>query len=139
MRRCGICSSLVVTVKSSPLFCTKTSGSDVLVVVRQKGASGTRFQPRDAGERFLHFLHGLAGAARDFGNAPFAQRVHEIAHDAVFEGFLLSGAFQLEQQAFAQIARADAGRVEGLDDFQHLGNFFRRAGWSRRPVPRPWL
>ena len=138
MRKCGICSSLVVTAKSSPDFLHKNLGQDILVVVRQERPARTRLQARDAGERVLHFLNGLAGAARDFRDAPLAQRVHEIADDAVFEGFLPAGAFQLEQQAFAQIARADAGRIEGLDDFQDLGNFFHRQAGGRRKVPRPW-
>ena len=41
--------------------------------------------------------------------------------------FCLAGAFQLEHQAFAQIARADAGRVKGLDDLQHRLESCRRA------------
>ena len=47
-------------------------------------------------------------------------------HDAVFERLFLAGAFQLEQQALAQIPRADAGRIESLNDLQHFKNFFRR-------------
>ena len=29
-------------------------------------------------------------------------------------------------QTFAQIARADARRIEGLDDLEHFGDFLRR-------------
>ena len=92
----------------------------------RKGAAGPRLQPGDAGQRVLHLVHRLAGAAGDFRDAPLAERLHEIADDAVFQGVLLAGAFELEHQAFAQIARADAGRIKGLNDFQHLGDFFRR-------------
>ena len=113
-------------------------GQNILVGVRQERPARTRLQARDAGERGLDFLDGLAGAARDFRDAPLAQLVHEVADDAIFEGFLPAGAFQLEQQAFAQIARANAGRIECLDDFQDFGNFFSRAGRWRRKVPRWW-
>ncbi len=39
--------------------------------------------------------------------------------------FLLAGAFELEHQTFAQIARPDADGVKGLNHFQHLGKFLR--------------
>ena len=94
------------------VFHHKNFRRDVLLDGGQKGAAGPRFQPADAGERFLNFIHRLAGAARDFGDAPFAERIHEIADDAVFERFLQAGAFELEHQAFAQIARPDARRVQ---------------------------
>ena len=60
-----------------------------------------------------------AGAAGDFRDAPLAEGFHEFVDDAVFEGFLLAGAFQLEHQALAQVARADARRVESLDHLEH--------------------
>ena len=40
--------------------------------------------------------------------------------------FCWPSALELEQQAFPQIPRADARRVEGLDHFQHPGNLIRR-------------
>ena len=113
-------------------FLDEHFGQNILVGVRQEGPAGTRFQTGDAAERILDLLHGVAGAAGDFRDAPFAERVHEIAHDAIFERILPAGAFQLQHEAFAQIERADARRIEGLDDFQHLGDFFRRqVGGSR--------
>ena len=42
-----------------------------------------------------------------------------IGHDPIFEAFLASVAFQLNQKAFAQIARADAGRIKALDEREH--------------------
>ena len=138
MRRWGMCSSLVVTTKSSPDFLHEHLGQNVLVGVRQKGAAGTRFQAGDAAQGLLDFLHGVAGAAGDFRDAPFAQRFHEIAHDAVFERFLLAGAFELQHQAFAQIARAHARRIEGLDDLEHFGDFLRRQIGGQPPFPPPW-
>src|ERR1017187_6606475 len=112
-------------------------GCNVLLDDRQKGASGSRFQLANAGERFLDLLHGLAGAARDFGNAPFAERVHEVADDAIFQRLLLAGAFELEHQTFAQIARPDADGFKCLNDLEDFGNFFgRQAGGSRQFLDR---
>ena len=112
MRRCGICSLFVVTVKSSPCRMHENFRQDILVVVRQKGAAGPRFQPGDAFERLLHFIQFGPSAAGDFRNAPFAERFHVILDDAVFESVLLPGAFQLAHEAFLQIARAHTGRIE---------------------------
>ena len=53
--------------------------------------------------------------------------------------FCWPGAFHLQHQAFAQIARADAGRVKGLNDLQHLENLLRRQARWKRPVLRRWL
>ena len=75
------------------------------------------------------------GAAGDFRDAPFAQRLHELVDDAVFEGVLLAQAFELEHQAFPQIAGADAGRVEGLNHFEHRRDLLRRQHRWPRPVP----
>ena len=68
---------------------------------REESASRPRLKPSNGGERLLHFINRPSGTAGDFGNAPFAQRFHIIADDAVFEGFFLAGPLKLEHQAFA--------------------------------------
>ena len=93
---------------------------------------GTRFQTRDAAHGLLRFFDGAAGAAGNFRNAPLAQRVHKIAHDAIFERFRPAGAFELQQQALAQVTRANPRRIEGLDYFEDVGDFFRRQIGCRR-------
>ena len=101
-------------------------GRDVLLGIRQKGATRPRFKPGDLGERFLNFIHVTAGAARDFRNAALAEGFHEVADNAVFKRFLLGFPLKLEHEALAQVGRTDAGRVEGLNDFEYLGDLFRR-------------
>ena len=101
-------------------------------------ASGKKARPgrgskrADAAHGLLRLIDGAAGAARDFRDAPLAQRVHEVAHDAIFERFLPAGAFELQQQTFAQVARTHARRIEGLDYFEDFGDFFRRQIGCRR-------
>src|SRR6185437_15962727 len=57
--------------------------------------------------------------------------------DAVFKGVFLLAAFQLQHQAFAQVARANTSRVEGLNNLEDFGKFFdRRAGRSRQFLQR---
>ena len=47
--------------------------------------------------------------------------------------FCWPSAFELEQQAFPQVPRADARRIEGLNDLQHLQDLLRRqAGGGRQ-------
>ena len=89
MRRWGMCSLLVVTTNSSPDALHEHFGQNVLIVVRQESAARARFETGDALERFLHFIDARACAAGDFRNAPFAERFHVIAHDAVFERVFL--------------------------------------------------
>ena len=104
-----------------------------MVVVRQIGAAGTRLQPGDALQRLLHLVHRRARAAGDLRDAPLAERVHELVDDAVFQSVLLAQPLELEQQAFAQIPRADARRVESLNHLQHLDDLIRQAyRWRRQ-------
>ena len=116
MRRCGTCSLLVVTSHSSPDLLHKHLRQNVLVVVRQERAARARFQMADALDGFLHFIHTRCRARGDLGEPPFAQSIEVLVDDLVFECFLAIGPLQLEQQALAQIARADAGRMKALDD-----------------------
>ena len=52
--------------------------------------------------------------------------------DLVFEAALFPGALELNEQALAQIARADAGRVKALDEQEHrLEIILRDAGIER--------
>ena len=97
---------------------------NVLIVVRQKSPARPRLQVANPPNRFLHLLHGCLQTARDFRNAPFAQRFHEFAYDAVFQSVLLPVAFQLQQETFAQIASAHPRRMKRLNDLQHLQNLF---------------
>src|ERR1017187_8776646 len=99
---------------------------DVLLDGGQEGASGARLQPADARERVLHVVHGFAGAACDFGNTPLPQRDHVVADDAILQSFLLAGAFQLQHQTLAQVARADTDGFKGLNNLEDFGNFLRR-------------
>ena len=80
----------------------------------------------DAFHRGLDLIHGDAQTARHFRHLPLFERFHEIANDAVLERFLTAGAFQLQHQTFAHVARGHAGRMKGLDDFEDFGNFFGR-------------
>jgi hypothetical protein len=88
MRKCGICSSLVVTTKSSPTL-DENLGQNILVVVRQERPARPRFQPPDAGERGLHLVDlGRPVPRAISGMRRLPSSRHEIADDAVFEGFL---------------------------------------------------
>ena len=39
--------------------------------------------------------------------------------DLIFEAGFFPGPFQLDQQTFAQVARADARRIKALDEQKH--------------------
>ena len=58
-------------------------------------------------------------AARDLREAPFAEIVHVIGNDPIFEALLPSVALELNEQALAQVARADARRIKALDEREH--------------------
>ena len=104
-------------------FLDENFGQDVLIHVRQKSAARPRFQPPDAAKRGLNVLDFAARAAGDFRDAALAERVHVIANNPVFERILPARAFELQHEAFAQIYRADAGRIEGLDNLDDPGDF----------------
>ena len=106
-------------------FLHKHFRKDVLVVVRQVGAPGTRLQIGDPRQRRLHFFDGRIQCPRDLRDAPFAQRLHAFADNAVIDRVLFASPFQLQQQAFAQVAGADARRMKRLNDLQHFKDSFR--------------
>ena len=60
---------------------------------------------------FLHVVDLVARAAGDFGDAPLAQRFHEIADDAVFERVL----FDRSVRVAASGIRADRARRRRAD------------------------
>ena len=70
----------------------------------------------------LNFIHLGGGTSCDLRNSAFAQSLHEVPDDAVFEGVLLALTLQLQHEALAEIASRHAGRIECLDDFKHLQN-----------------
>src|SRR2546423_14955005 len=90
---------------------------DVLVVVRQKSATRPWFEPSDSLQGLLNFIDGLAGAAGDFRDAAFAQGIHKITDDPVFETFLLARALELQHETFPQIPATNTRRIEALNDF----------------------
>ena len=83
-------------------------------------------QARDSFQRLLHVLHVMFSAAGNFRDSPLAERLHEFINDAIFQGVLLARTLHLQQQTFAQIARADTWRIETLNGLEHLLNLFRR-------------
>ena len=54
------------------------------------------------------------------GNRRLPEILHVVGNDLVFEAVAFAVAFQLNEQAFAQIARADAGRIKALDEREHV-------------------
>ena len=50
--------------------------------------------------------------------------LHVLGDDFVFEAVLFAVAFQLNEQAFAQIARAHARRIKALDEREHVLEIF---------------
>lgn len=81
-------------------------------------AAGVWGEAADAAGGFVDAFDAGAEGAGDEGVA-FAGEVFEvIADDAVFDGFGAGGAFELEEEGFLDVGRADAGRVEGLDEFE---------------------
>jgi len=90
----------------------------------------------DAAHCFLRFVNGAARGVRDFRDAPLAQRVHAIAHDAIFERFLPAGAFELKQQ-HSRKSRAPTPADQRTEPLEDLGCFFRRqTGRSRHFLNR---
>ena len=96
-----------------------------MIVVGQKRPAGPRLEIADPRQRLLHVVNRRAQTARDLRDAPFSQGLHEFADDAVFQSVLTPLAFQLQQQAFAQIARADARRMEALNHLQYFEDALR--------------
>ena len=99
-----------------------------MIVVRQKGPARAGLHQADACDGVLHVDDVLAGGSSDLGQAPFAQRIHVIADDAVLEGVLPALALELEHQTFAQVARADTDGVKRLHDFENLLDSLLRDG-----------
>lgn len=59
--------------------------------------------------------------AEDFGDVlvtTAAEGFQVVADDFVFQGIGLAEAFELEEEAFAEVAGGDSGGVEGLDGFE---------------------
>ena len=123
MRRWGMCSLLVETLYSSPDFLHENFGQNVAIIIRQKITSRPGLQMGDVGGDLLRFVDLDAQPARDLRETPFAERFHVIGNDFVFHRILAPGPLQLEQQAFAQIPRADSGRMKGLNDLEALPRF----------------
>jgi len=99
-------------------------GQNVLVIVGQIRATGTRFQAGDVFQGVLDLINLGAGPAGNLWDPPFAQRLHEVADDAVLESILLVGSLQLQHQAFTQIPGSHPDRVKTLNHFQNLENVF---------------
>jgi hypothetical protein len=93
-------------------------GDDEGIVIRGDGEAGAWIEEGDVFGGFLGFTGGDAEVTGDFGEPTFAEGFEVVLEDAVFEGLCLVGTFELEHEALAQIAGADAGRVEGLDDLE---------------------
>lgn len=90
-------------------------GDDEGGVVRGGVTSGAWVELGDVLGGFLGLARGDAEVSGDFWEAAFAEGLEVIAEDPVFEAFLAVSPLQLEHEAFAEVAGADAGRVEGLD------------------------
>ncbi len=105
-------------------FDHKDFRQDVLVVVGQESAARARFHEGDAPRGLLHRFGAFVDPAGDFRKAPFAQGLHVIADHAEFEGLLPTFPLQLQQQALAQIARADPRGMKSLNDAQHCQQVF---------------
>ena len=87
--------------------------------------------------RFLHLLNGDAHPAGDLGKAPFAEICHVVGDDPYSRLFSFARAFQLDEKALAQVARADARRIKALDEREHeLEIFLRDAGIHRHLLRR---
>ena len=73
-----------------------------------------RVQLADVLRGVLDFIRVHAQRAADLGKPVAAERPEVVAHNPGLERLALTTALELEQQALAEVARADAGRVEAL-------------------------
>ena len=105
---------------------------DVILRSGGKNLTRARIELGDVVRAFLDLLHANSHPARDLGKAPFAQVLHVVLDDFVFEAVSFSFALELDEKTFPQIARADARRIKALDEQQHrLEIFLGDAGVER--------
>ena len=110
---------------------------DVILRCGGKNLAGARIELGDVVRAFLDLLHANSHPARDLGEAPLAQVLHVVLDDFVFEAVSFSFALELNEEAIAQIARADTGWIKALDEQEHrLEIFLGDAGVERHVFGR---
>ena len=95
-------------------------------ILRRHQRARPRVQRGDAVCGRLHFEHAHLEQSRDLGEAAVHQVVEMVVDHAPGQRLLLAAGFQLQQQALAQVARADAGRLQGLHQPQHVLDLHQR-------------
>ena len=94
--------------------------------------SWPRIELRNIVRTLLHLFDADAHPSRNFRETPFAQILHVVGNNLVFEVALFSLALELNQQAFAEIARSHAGRIKTLNERKHRFEIIlRNAGVER--------
>ena len=73
------------------------------------------------------------------GNRRLPEILHVLGNDLVFEAVAFAVAFQLNQEAFAQIARAHARWIEALDEREHVLEILLRDAGVHRHLFRSGL
>ena len=93
-------------------------GHDDAVGVVREAAAGRRVEGADLLDGLLDDVGREAGLAREVGDAAADEELEMIADDARGHGFFAALQRELDEQAVGEAGRADARRIEGL---QQLG------------------
>ena len=87
---------------------------DVDRVVAAVGAARPGVEPADQVGRRRHLLEAGAEQLRQLAEVALLEQVDVVADERAHERMVDAQGVELEQQALAQVARADARRIEGL-------------------------
>src|SRR6185312_7489458 len=93
---------------------------DVVVAGARVDESRLGVELLDLVGRLLHVDRADAEALGDLAPAVIDQLLEAVAHETERHRLLEPRLLELKHEALAQIARTDAGRVEALDDDEHL-------------------
>ncbi|MEY2598791.1 MAG: hypothetical protein RLZZ142_1050 [Verrucomicrobiota bacterium] len=108
----------------APNFFDGDVGQNVVVGVWSEDLSRARVEGGDEVGGALDLFGGDGEAAGDFGEPAFAEVGEEALDDTPLEGALFAEAAELDEQAVAQVASADADGMELLNDFEDALDVF---------------
>ena len=113
---------------SSPTFLDVDVGLDVDRALVRVLAAGLRIEMLDDLDEALERLHVDRQRLRELHEVALHEHVPVIADDDLDERLVDLEEVELQQQALAKVARADADRIEDLDGLDGLRCFFGRVG-----------